>query len=39
MSELFPPDSSPHPAPQPAGADAPLADRLRPLTLAEVIGQ
>ncbi|WP_374281630.1 replication-associated recombination protein A [Novosphingobium sp.] len=39
MSELFPPDSSPHSAPQPAGADAPLADRLRPLHLGEVIGQ
>ena len=39
MTDLFPADSVPSPAPEAARADAPLADRLRPLQLTEVIGQ
>ncbi|WP_088310671.1 replication-associated recombination protein A [Novosphingobium sp. B 225] len=39
MSDLFPADSVPSPATEAARADAPLADRLRPLQLGEVIGQ
>ncbi len=38
MSGLFPDDSPTQPAP-PADEDAPLADRLRPASLSEVIGQ
>lgn len=38
MSGLFPDDPPPRPAPLPAD-DAPLADRLRPRALGEVIGQ
>ncbi len=39
MSDLFPADSVPAPAPEVPREDAPLADRLRPLRLEEVIGQ
>ena len=39
MSDLFPADSVPAPAPDLPREDAPLADRLRPLQLGEVIGQ
>ncbi|WP_298196179.1 replication-associated recombination protein A [Novosphingobium sp.] len=38
MAELFP-DAVPPPTAEPVRADAPLADRLRPRALAEVIGQ
>jgi putative ATPase len=38
MSSLFP-DQTPNSAPEPLREDAPLADRLRPATLAEVVGQ
>ncbi|HUQ12834.1 MAG TPA: replication-associated recombination protein A [Novosphingobium sp.] len=39
MADLFADDSPPENAPSPAAADAPLADRLRPQALDEVIGQ
>ena len=39
MTDLFPTAVPPAPGPEPLRADAPLADRLRPLTLADVIGQ
>jgi putative ATPase len=39
MSDLFPEALPPEPAAEPLREDAPLADRLRPRTLAEVIGQ
>ncbi len=38
MTDLFGQDASPPPPPTP-DADAPLADRLRPASLAEVVGQ
>jgi putative ATPase len=38
MADLFGQDTNPPPASRPPG-DAPLADRLRPQTLAEVVGQ
>ena len=38
MTDLFGQDASPPPSGAPAG-DAPLADRLRPQSLAEVVGQ
>ena len=38
MSDLFAPDGAPEAVPD-AAADAPLADRLRPRALAEIIGQ
>ncbi|MDE2597247.1 MAG: replication-associated recombination protein A [Sphingomonadales bacterium] len=39
MSDLFPDDLPPPAAPDAAAEDAPLADRLRPANLGEVIGQ
>ena len=39
MADLFADEPPPPPAPPPPGPEAPLADRLRPRTLAEVIGQ
>lgn len=39
MSDLFADDPPPASAPNAPLADAPLADRLRPMSLAEVIGQ
>ena len=39
MTDLFPAAVPPGTAPEPLRDDAPLADRLRPLTLTEVIGQ
>lgn len=39
MADLFADDIPPSPAPLDPAADAPLADRLRPRNLAEVIGQ
>ncbi|WP_299306953.1 replication-associated recombination protein A [uncultured Croceicoccus sp.] len=39
MADLFQSDPPPSPSPSPAAADAPLADRLRPATLADVVGQ
>ncbi|WP_239806170.1 replication-associated recombination protein A [Croceicoccus hydrothermalis] len=39
MADLFQSDPPPAPPPSPASADAPLADRLRPATLADVVGQ
>ena len=39
MSDLFADDPPPASAPNASLADAPLADRLRPMSLAEVIGQ
>lgn len=38
MADLFADDDIPAPAPEPA-ADAPLADRLRPRDLSEIVGQ
>jgi putative ATPase len=39
MADLFADDLPPAPAPAGPRADAPLADRLRPASLAEVVGQ
>lgn len=39
MADLFADDLPPAPPPEEPGADAPLADRLRPRSLSEVIGQ
>jgi putative ATPase len=40
MTDLFAPDQAPHATvPDPAPLDGPLADRLRPATLDEIIGQ
>lgn len=39
MADLFAEDLPPAPPPEEPGADAPLADRLRPRSLSEVIGQ
>ena len=39
MADLFPDDLPPAPAPAAPREDAPLADRLRPCSLGEVVGQ
>ena len=39
MADLFASDSDPTPPPAPPGENAPLADRLRPQNLGEVVGQ
>ena len=39
MADLFADETAAAPLPEPVAADAPLADRLRPRALAEVIGQ